>query len=307
MGYRWTLAAIFRKLKKLTLDSRPLRIPAPIESLPVELIYLIADHLPQKSDMTCLALSTRRMYTILCREYRPLPEDDRKRMLLAIQCYVPKRYLCEECWQFHKFSKGCGPRNHFSDLYSLSSPKCRRKQTFDTWPGYNVAFFHAQLVMSRHLFGSKHGIPLSALQSSVYCKAWLGLAQLIDTQHAWTPKVIDGELYLADTHVFKLSKDATNRNARTLLSALQKSYFRICVHLFSHTLRGISPTRRIVGLHVDPNAALDPFAVSKASCGYCDLDYEVTVQAPRCVCCDPCVKIRAWRRLGQCRSAYCND
>lgn len=239
---------------------------APIMKLPTELLQMIAGYLPI-SDLAALALSCHRLYHVVGTSWSPLKEEDRSAFLTVLQRDLPSMYLCQTCVRFHSFDQQEGPRKWW---LGQANRRCQFKAGWVYNGGhYGLHFYYVQLVMNRHFFGPKHGIPLDALAHTAVNTESCGVV----ISRACCPRIVKSELFLAATYQFHHKKGVLE-----LLKFIDSHYFRICHHLSTDSLSSIS-MRRFPELFKDPSEGSSGNTRSdiRRCCDFCLTDYGLVI------------------------------
>ncbi|KAJ5868842.1 hypothetical protein N7534_003395 [Penicillium rubens] len=155
------------------------RDPAALTDLPLELLWMISEHL-SLVDLACLALGNHRLLSSLAgtafRDFTNTngrngnPTDDaRIKLLSRLSRDLPQYYLCFICLRLHLwkntrlpgyFHIGCSDGLEMKDqCLQTRLPLC----FYPSYTFYHFRFVHLQLAMRRFYHGPRFGIPVESM------------------------------------------------------------------------------------------------------------------------------------------------
>ncbi|KAI1323425.1 hypothetical protein F5Y16DRAFT_403446 [Xylariaceae sp. FL0255] len=143
------------------------RSPRLLSTLPTEIILEINDQITSAADAVSLALTCRRLFSVLSEPSIKALNAQSKEMLLmnlerdiswVVYCPRARRLL-----NFNSWGKGHDPSAPWAyQRFHIAEPLFFRSMCKDIKP--HISFLQTRLVRNRHLFGATHGIPLSELE-----------------------------------------------------------------------------------------------------------------------------------------------
>jgi hypothetical protein len=156
------------------------RDPAALTGLPLELLWMISEHL-SLVDLACLALGNHRLLSSLAgtafRDFTNTngrngnPTDDaRIKLLSRLSRDLPQYYLCFICLRLHSWKNTRLPSYFHIDCSDGLEIKDQCLQTplpvcyyYPSYTFYHFRFVHLQLAMRRFYYGPGFGIPVESM------------------------------------------------------------------------------------------------------------------------------------------------
>ena len=152
---------------KLTKSFRQMRSPSHsrILNLPLEIVLMIATHLDGCSLLT-LTLTCKSFHGLWETRNLPLRLTEIEQLLALLERDHPFLYCCHYCMKLHRWH---GRWNRSIASWHRESLPCKRDpDNHLPLPTHHyIPYYHARLVMNRHLYGYKHGLPLRVLNEPV--------------------------------------------------------------------------------------------------------------------------------------------
>ncbi|KAK6220753.1 hypothetical protein LQW54_001945 [Pestalotiopsis sp. IQ-011] len=271
--------------------------PFPLESVPVDVLFMITDFLDPVAYMS-LAMTCKPFYYLLHNRDK-LDDVDRQAFVEQLERDLgAEKWYCHFCHKLHPFQPDWTPtgREMWPDaqrkqngIISYRTP-CRYERlgnvgmTFQRnscggrYNYYNLGWHHARLVMNRHLFGSPHGLPLSNLRR---CFADPDNRITPSFIQDWSARIIQDELILRGVHIWFVRErppgpDGRKRGGRPF----HRDFYHLCPHIVAaHTTPGPHAGLGVVS-QLLLWRTLDFFECRNVlrSCDKCLTDYTVTVK-----------------------------
>ncbi|CAM1501667.1 Fc.00g036510.m01.CDS01 [Cosmosporella sp. VM-42] len=311
--------------------------------IPVDLLFMIFDLLPPVAAIT-LSLTCKSLFATFSQAGRLqnvlASSEDWTAFLLCLERDIPNHYLCFGCmklrdfYPFHKLAwrgqkhRDCG-REALRRLGPIRGirPAMEVMVQLHSWRpeagGPEVAFSEAHLVMNRHLYGDRHGLPIKTLEYSysgendargvhLYFPPGYSPPSFPRPQDPTTPwkfiqnttaKIINNELFLARLH----RVSAPPMSAYLFEKFINSLGWPICHHLvcsagFLAPDQPKTPWRKCIPqLHYQ-----DPFRPRDSrrgfgGCSDCFTDYMVSMQGSNGKS-NWTFELTTYHRLGSCRS-----
>jgi hypothetical protein len=148
---------------RLARPFRQMRAPSNLclLNLPLEIILMIATYLDECA-LVSLALTCRSLHGLWERRNLPLQLAEKEKLLLSLEKDIPFLYYCHHCVKLHRWH-GRWSRS-IAPWYEERLP-CKRSLDKHLYIPLtcHIPYYYARLVMNRHFYGSKHGLPLHVL------------------------------------------------------------------------------------------------------------------------------------------------
>ena len=284
--------------------------------LPIELLLLVVKELREETPecVFVLALTCKTLYILLAPEapvLMPLELDSLLQLLEKDRGVGSEYYFCPMCHKLHRFSPSCGPLTHEHAHFNRESRylrPCYAKTSFFLQTGwYSLGYYHARLVLNRHLYGAPRGLPLQNLNADSIPGTIVS-----NWRQSWTARVIDDELFLRATHT--INRQCMSERVLRFLIDQSCSYF-ICSHTdSSHDVPALRKPR--VSISDTTRPLFVECREQLGSCVWCLTDHCTTIERKRgpkdavpgtLAWHQPAslvwtITIVAYHRLGSCRS-----
>ncbi|KAL7905811.1 hypothetical protein GGI35DRAFT_471336 [Trichoderma velutinum] len=272
----------FRASKWESLDITPTRCA--ILELPNELLMAILSNLPQYSQMiisqTCRRLEAVAHQYLPAEKYRPDTFEGRLLYLSHRARSLPDRWVCIECFKFHRVNVLDTPTH---SLHTLCDLNCRNGPEYYGQYGFRLIERHLQLTL-------KYKSYLKSLIAPYH--TYLRPNDLdmnkVKRKYSVHPKIVNGR-YLLHT-VWRYHK------ANSPMSIQSMGYISICPHQQGHTPTGILPGFNTDIMSPNTQAGLNRMVINNprdglyvcierafrllhtevcSSCTYCTTDFSV--------------------------------
>lgn len=202
--------AFYDQLRNITERHRD----CPLLYVPPEILLSIADHLPEEAK-AALALTCK----ILWWKWRRLLSDHetRARLPVLLERDISGVFFCYQCEKLERIRPGLWPGSErlLLGIWSKAQGGAHVKP-YGFWrrvppearPPWMIRledgplnFYHAHLAMNGHRYGERHGLPLDALclHRRRPFSASVVRTKRVVADTFWTPRIIDGELFLCHT------------------------------------------------------------------------------------------------------------
>lgn len=202
--------------------------------VPNELIDIIFMYLDGPTQI-CFALTCRTLYSNYFRKTDPFYRRKgdwywNKTLLCQLEKDSPDHYCCIQCAKLHRWdvpSKEDGSGwKQWKGYLGLHPTRDGEGDSFEFPVGEDHCLtYHAvRVVMNRHLYGSRHGIPLEALKLDTH-KLCQETGASVDM--AVRPRIIDNELFLSVRYKILHPQDDTQNLERFT----NQARWRVCRHL----------------------------------------------------------------------------
>jgi hypothetical protein len=282
------LARLFRQLRA---PSKPCAL-----NLPLEIILMITTHLDECA-LVSLALTCRSLHDLWKRRSLPLQSAEKEKLLLLLEKDIPFLYYCHCCIKLH----------HWHGRWSRSiapwyEERLQCKQRLDTHLNLSgtchIPYYHARLVMNRHFYGSKHGLPLHVLNKPARSHSILDGVVSSVTQHA---RIFNDQLLVLSV----ISMTHLRGDSVLLRSHLDSHGHSVCEHLvlrkeWSEYAPMQLPELAKKGTEPSQFLACVP---AFGSCTFCLTDYSINIlwQDARK---GYNIEVLVYRGLGDCRTPF---
>lgn len=313
--FRWLIARpsiTLARLLKRRLVRAGFLVP-PILSLPVEIIDNVGQYL-SNHEKVLLSLTCSSLRFILAGYSALLSTEDWRQLLQVVQRDTPHLFYCHACVKMHPFDQTFGPTGLPACFELLDKSHCTIAGDDPTTFGgggrrslvsnndYQLAFHHVQLVMNRHFFGARHGLPLSRLEVRASSTSSSGS---IKTQ-SWRSQIIAGELFLSAIYVLSHKRNAVHQTWYD--AALGR--IDICPH--TRTRSHWTDIRNMPALEYREENPFEPDNVlrltdgvieeheASQSCSYCLTDIDIACESKSLEA--RVISITTYHQLGSCRS-----
>jgi hypothetical protein len=129
--------------------------------LPLEIMLMIGTHL-EECALVSLTLTCQSLHGLWGRRSLPFQSREKEKLLLLLEKDIPFLYYCHHCIKLHRWY-GRWSRS-IARWYEERLP-CNYNLKNHLYIPFicHIPYHHARLVMNRHLYGSKHGLPLQVL------------------------------------------------------------------------------------------------------------------------------------------------
>ncbi|KAI1408437.1 hypothetical protein F5Y13DRAFT_109259 [Hypoxylon sp. FL1857] len=279
--------------------------------LPVELVLIISEFLPQE-DEVCLALTCTSLLCLLGDAKTMQLEPSAKETLLCrLEPEVPGVVYCHFCRKLVPFNGDApagidGLRLNRLSPTQFANCACSSMVSF-SGSSFKLPYYLARLATNYQLFGPEHGIPLSYLSYEyqhpyhTYVPLALQLPWskiMVSRTETATAKLIDNELFISCT--YKLFHEEADANA--LHRYIITTPFYICKHITVGALR--RNTEYDVDLPTMTNSRpTDSRHQKTGSCHFCTTDWDTLVEWVDSKC-GWVITVTTYHELGHCRSPY---
>lgn len=285
------IGRLTRTLRKLRASTDPSTL-----NLPLEIILMIATYL-DKCSLVSLSLTCQSLRGLWNSGSMTLEKVEREKLLLMLEKDIPFLQYCHYCVKLHRWH-GAWSRA-VSPWYEERLP-C--KQNIDKHlflPNTcHIPYYFARLVMNRHLYGTKHGLPLKALKDRQSCTYEDGVAWSV-AQHA---RISNDQLMVHSV----ISMAHPRGDSAALRAHIGEYGPPVCQHLtfkkrYLDTIPMQLPQLALKGgdLPSDFQACGPEFG----SCTFCVTDYSIEVKWQG-VKKGYCIEVLVYRGLGDCRTPF---
>ncbi|KAH8714856.1 hypothetical protein GQ44DRAFT_776020 [Phaeosphaeriaceae sp. PMI808] len=265
-------------------------------NLPPEIILMIATHLDECA-LVSLALTCQSLYGLWERRSLPLQLAEKEKLLLLLEKDIPFLYYCHYCTKLHRWH-GRWSRS-IAPWYEERLP-CKRNYDnhLDHVITCHIPYYWARLVMNRHFYGSKHGLPLHVLNERAIPSIDSDGVKNLVSQHA---RIFNNQLLvlsvISSTHL---------RGDSVLLRSHIDSYgHSVCEHLNLRQGDPDSVPMQLPELAKKGNAPGQFLACGPTfgSCTFCPTDYSINIlwQGKRK---GYKIEVLVYRGLGDCRTPF---
>jgi hypothetical protein len=286
--------AIDRMARTFRRMCSPSNLPA--LNLPLEIMLMIATHLDECT-LVSLALTCRSLHGLWNPRYLPLQLAGKEKLLLLLERDIPFLYYCHYCIKLHhwhgRWSRSIAP------WYQERLPcKNSLEKRLYHLPTCSIPYYHARLVMNRHIYGSKHGLPLNILKNRAHSITHEDGGVCSVSQHARIFK--DQLLVLSVITMTHLRGDSVSLRDR-----IDEYGWPVCEHLtLSQGYPDSIPTQ-LPELARKGNASRQFLTCGPAfgSCTFCLTDYTINIiwQGARK---GYKIEVLVHRGLGDCRTPF---
>jgi hypothetical protein len=265
-------------------------------NLPLEIILMITTHLDGCA-LVSLALTCRSLHGLWERRSLPLQLAEKEKLLLLLEKDIPFLYYCHYCIKLHRWH-GRWSRS-IAPWYEERLP-CKRGVGTHLYLGFicHIPYYHTRLVMNRHFYGSKHGLPLHVLNRRAQSYSYQDGVVKSVSQHA---RIFNDQLLVLSV----ISMTDLRGEWVLLRSHLDSHRHTVCNHL---TLSQECPNLAAIQL---PELATKGTAPSQflacgpafGSCSFCLTDYSISIlwQGARK---GYNIEVLVYRGLGDCRTPF---
>jgi hypothetical protein len=264
-------------------------------ALPTEIILMITSHLNKPSTIS-LSLTCRALHSICFPADPILERTEEEELFLLLEKDIPTLYFCHYCTKLHHWHKRW---NRSLAWFEETMPcKKRPQDIFQILSIRCIPFWHARLVMNRHLYGPTHGPPLSKLgkrTNNIYRAG--GVMKSVSQQAS----IVDDKLLLMSILSFTSSRD----HSVVLRHHIDSYGPMVCMHLaMAKQPTGFLPVR-LPELSMDGNRSgfFVPCDQAVGSCPVCLTDYSIGIswQGGKK---GHALKVLVYQQLGDCRSPF---
>ena len=217
---------------------------------------------------------------------------EKEKLLLLLEKDIPFRYYCHYCLKLHRWH-GRWSRS-ITPWYKESLP-CKGSIANHLFlsPTFHIPYYYARLVMNRHFYGSKHGLPLDVLNKRAQFFSRLDGVVNSVSQH----------VHIFNDQLLVLSSMHLQGKSALLRNCIDSYGDAVCKHLpLSQGFPGFSPMQ-LPELAKKGNAPGQFLACGPAfrSCTFCPTDYTINIawkgEKKECN-----IKVLVYRGLGDCRT-----
>lgn len=193
-------------------------------NLPLELVLHVSGSFLDPVSALALSLTCKGMteatFGRSLARLRPSHLEDFLLILEKDMSHHRPTYYCHTCIRLHAFDPASESPNASGYRRALGT-NCRSNNLcLDKGP-LTISYAHARLVMNEHLYGARHGLPLSTLdvtyRTGYYEALW---------EQKWLARVIDNELFLSARH--SLQFEGTADDFRSIINDREHD---ICAHV----------------------------------------------------------------------------
>ncbi|KAF3014944.1 hypothetical protein E8E14_000297 [Neopestalotiopsis sp. 37M] len=218
-----------------------------LSMLPVDMLYNIADHLPDVS-IAALSLACKTTNRIFPQALKRLARDSwRSKQLEELFILLEKdnaasHFFCHGCFQLHKYTPEWKPN---IVITHGPSPVVPGMENFEATGPIKFDFHHVRLVMNAHFLGPGNGVPLEQLRLSTYGSCYTGVEESPDMYkpdryNNWTTQttatIEEDQLIITVRH-----KTVVHGTTLKDMGPCQTVNY-ICPHLSTHDLKGDLPS-----------------------------------------------------------------
>lgn len=268
---------------------------SPILNLPLEIVLMIATHLDGCSLLT-LTLTCKSFHGLWETHNLPLRLTEKEQLLALLEKDNPFLYCCHYCMKLHRWH---GRWNRSIAEWRYESLPCkRRSDNHLILPRYHqIPYYYARLVMNRHLYGYKHGLPLGVLNEPVRTSGRMEGVESSISHHA---RIVKNQLLIMTV----MSMVHIKGSSTSLMSYVNKWGNRVCERLTLGEAYDDFFPRQIPEL-VRRDASKRSMACNPSfrSCALCPTDYSIEIlwqgarQGYR-------IEVLVYRGLGDCRTPF---
>ena len=270
-------------------------------ALPPEILNMITSHL-EKSHLTLFALTCRLLHRLYSYESRNLRLADRIELLRLLAKDSNPYYFCPQCIKLHPW-KLCSP---FSTIYRheretrhyTRGRSCTDRCGFLRSGSYFIPYHYARLVMSAHLYGALHGIPVHDLNDH----RTFTFSRDVSESYDWEARIIDNQLLVSSTITFVQKQG----NEKLLKEHIASHGPSICHHMRTSDGNVLSDSRWTLPELSSGGEGFIPCAGSVRSCPVCMTDCCIDIHWD-CSGRGWIIKIITYQQLGSARLARSPD
>ena len=297
------LARAGRRLKK----SRKQRPPCALLELPVEVILLIGDQLPQQSHLvlaqTCRPLQVA-VHVYLHRGGLRLSHDEHLDYLACLARDLPDKWVCEHCVKLHQVAFNDGPH---ADCYHPMIPCKRHLPSIGFWTEstpYELYHRHVQLALKYIRAGddldARYRSYLKGLLEPIEDVSYSDTKNVLPIKFSASPRVVGGRFLLLSTWRYdRAEQTSLSRDPSWLRDSL--GFLILCRHqsvrwdvLFSvENPRGYYRRLRLSDIMRTMACAFEaPDGIElDGACSCCRTDFAAEASPERVI-------LRVWQDLG---------
>lgn len=267
-------------------------------ALPAEIILMIASHLDKISTIS-FALTCRRLRSLCFPPAPSLNLAEKEKVLILIEQDEPTVNFCLRCAKLHKWHTRWSRSIPSWDIEIRLPCKPYLFDTFYLPPLDLIPYYHARLVMNRHLYGSTHGPPISIFN--------LRTGSLQDYTYGVMTTITRNARIVEDRLLVLL--DITMSHPRAEIASLQCSideHYRslVCPHIGMRPPAQLPrPSAQLPELAASPTSQFRLCEEAFGSCPLCLTDYRIDISwqgAKK----GYIIKLFVYRELGDCRSPF---
>ncbi|TFB07035.1 hypothetical protein CCMA1212_000198 [Trichoderma ghanense] len=303
-----------QSLRRLILGKAKQNPSCAILQLPVEMILLVFEHLPEY-ERIILAQTCSSLRVIFIDNYKAreddrhpissdrLEVDQRSRFLFTMAYRRPNIFGCHLCTKTHRVNQRDTPGSSTVDYKGCRQPFLTGGDFHQG--GYTLQYQQAQLALkyTRLLEEEGNGGPVLRRKYKAYLDSLMQpYSKVLASRKKWgmsneirgvvvvLPKIVDGRLLMQTVWVFKKSTKDVSPEAI--------GWLHVCNHLILFAPQQIRDQTRARMLQ-GPRGALElaihaSFRTGErkfGSCSYCETDFMILASSERTV-------VRAWQHLG---------
>ena len=272
---------------QLSQSAERLATFGPFTNLPIEIIQLILSYLSPTSQAAMTLTNKSLLQVIGTKSWTELASssqrsEERTNFLLLLEkdYYLPDHWLCRDCIVFHH-----------KHVYPRRCPAHTVISSFCAGPCTGLRWADIHLVMQRHLYGERFGLPIKALSenessgSSNYSWSF--------REYVSSGKIVDGEVLIK----LQITLDAR--------AHIESTFFRICMHLrLPHTKTSLDDTEfqqaiscRLKHLRLQQNICAFCTPILRR-CKWCAIEYELSITNSVGKLHDRRLQINVWANAG---------
>lgn len=236
-----------------------------------------------------LALTCRTLHQLMFRSVAAISVADKEEFLQVLEKDNPDSYFCHHCVKLHKWQP-CWFRFYkgHSEKSVIFGRRCFRSNWYLAELRYALPYAVARVVMNRHLYGAKHGMPSSKIEMREYRTQRHDGVQMRDS---WQARIVDDQLLLCSD----LTISHVRGDEIILRDFITHSGPHICAHCYHVSELVGSCTSR------PPEDSLAHCDQVVRSCPFCMTDFCVDV-GWHGISLGWTIRIVAYRNLGAVRS-----
>jgi hypothetical protein len=285
-------------IDRLARPFRQMRAPSNLcaLNLPPEIILMIATHLDECA-LVSLALTCQSLHGLWERRSLPLQLAEKEKLLLSLEKDIPFLYYCHHCVKLHRWH-GRWSRS-IAPWYEERLP-CKRSLDKHLYIPLtcHIPYYYARLVMNRHFYGSKHGLPLHVLNERAQSYSHSDGVVNSVSQHA---RIFNDQLLVLSV----ISMMHLRGESVSLRSHIDSYGHSVCEHFTLSQGCPNSVPIQLPELAKKGNAPGQFLACGPAfgSCTFCLTDYSINVvwQGARK---GYNIEVIVYRGLGDCRTPF---
>ncbi|KAF2117057.1 hypothetical protein BDV96DRAFT_571475 [Lophiotrema nucula] len=266
-------------------------------ALPPEIILMVAKYLTNASTIS-LALTCRTLHNLCFPHHTHLNTAEKEELLLLLESDLATHHFCHYCTKLHLWHL---PWDYFLDpwpeVHLPCDPHLSRNWLRVGFACY-LPYHQARLVMNRHLYGTKHGLPLRVLEKRISFKCPSRRVTYSESLHA---RLVDNELLVLSVRTISHSRG----DAKELRDYVESWGHPGCKHLtLEKGVLNYVPVQLpelVKGKTTHGHFA--PCDQSFGSCPLCLTDYciDISWRGERK---GHSIKVSVYRQLGDCRSPF---